>query len=38
MNRLQTVVELESFVQRAKAIMADDERMGIVTFWQQTRK
>jgi hypothetical protein len=30
--RLQTVVELESFLKRAKAIMSDDERMGIVTF------
>jgi hypothetical protein len=28
--RLQTVVELESFLKRAKAIMSDDERMGIV--------
>jgi len=29
---LQTVVELESFLRRAKAIMSDDERMGIVTY------
>lgn len=32
MRRLQTVVELESFVKRAKAIMSDKERLGIVTF------
>jgi hypothetical protein len=32
MNRLQTVVELDTFLRRAKAIMSDDERMGIVTF------
>jgi hypothetical protein len=32
MTRLQTVVELDSFLKRAKAIMSDDERMGIVTF------
>ena len=32
MQGLQTVVELESFLKRAKAIMSDDERMGIVTF------
>lgn len=32
MQGLQTVVELESFLRRAKAIMSDDERMGIVTF------
>jgi hypothetical protein len=30
--RLQTVVELESFLKRAKAIMSDDERMGIVVY------
>jgi hypothetical protein len=29
---LQTVIELESFLKRAKAIMTDEERMGIVTF------
>jgi hypothetical protein len=32
MQGLQTVVELESFLKRAKVIMSDDERMGIVTF------
>lgn len=32
MQGLQTVVELESFLRRAKAIMSDDERMSIVTF------
>ncbi len=32
MTRLQTVVELDSFLRRAKAIMSDDERMGIVTY------
>jgi hypothetical protein len=32
MTHLQTVVELDSFLKRAKAIMSDDERMGIVTF------
>jgi hypothetical protein len=32
MTHLQTVVELDSFLRRAKAIMSDDERMGIVTF------
>jgi hypothetical protein len=32
MTHLQTVVELDSFLRRAKAIMSDEERMGIVTF------
>ena len=32
MTRLQTVVELDSFVRRAKAIMSDAEREGIVGF------
>jgi hypothetical protein len=32
MARLQTVVELDSFLKRAKAIMSDDERMGIVAY------
>jgi hypothetical protein len=32
MTQLQTVVELDSFLKRAKAIMSDEERMGIVTF------
>lgn len=32
MQGLQTVVELESFLKRAKTIMSDEERMGIVTF------
>ena len=32
MQSLQTVVEPESFLKRARAIMSDDERMGIVTF------
>jgi hypothetical protein len=32
MTRLQTVVELDSFVRRAKAIMSDAEREGIVSF------
>ena len=32
MLRLITVVELESFLKRARAIMSDDERAGIVTF------
>lgn len=31
-QRLHTVIELESFIRRARAIMSDDERMGIVTF------
>jgi hypothetical protein len=29
---LQTVVELDTFLKRAKAIMSDEERMGIVTY------
>lgn len=32
MTHLQTVVELDSFLRRAKAIMSDEERMGIVTW------
>jgi hypothetical protein len=32
MTSLQTVVELDTFLKRAKAIMSDDERMAIVTF------
>ena len=32
MTRLQTVVELDSFIRRAKAIMSDEEREGIVGF------
>ena len=32
MTTLQTVVEMEAFVKRARAIMSDAERMGIVTF------
>lgn len=32
MTRLQAVVELDSFLRRAKAIMSEDERMGIVTY------
>ena len=32
MQRLQTVVELESFLKRAAMILSDDERMGMVTF------
>jgi hypothetical protein len=32
MPGLHTVIELESFLKRARAIMSDDERMGIVTF------
>ena len=32
MQSLHTVVELESFLKRARAIMSDDERGGIVTF------
>lgn len=30
--RLQTVVELDTFLKRTKAIMSDEERVGIVTF------
>lgn len=29
---LQTVVELESFLKRARAIMSEEERVGIVSF------
>ena len=32
MQSLQTVVELDTFLKRAKAIMSDDERAGIVSF------
>lgn len=32
MIRLQTVIELETFLRRAKAIMSDDERIGIVGY------
>jgi hypothetical protein len=32
MSSLQTVVELDSFLRRAKAIMSDKERMSIVTY------
>ena len=32
MQSLHTIVELESFLKRARAIMSDDERIGIVTF------
>jgi hypothetical protein len=32
MTQLQTVVELDSFLKRAKVIMSDDERIGIVTY------
>jgi hypothetical protein len=32
MTDLQTVIELETFVKRAKAIMSDEERAQIVTF------
>ena len=32
MPSFQTVVELDTFLQRAKAIMSDDERAGIVSF------
>lgn len=32
MVRLQTVIELDTFIRRAKAIMSDEERLGIVTF------
>lgn len=32
MARLQTVVELPEFLRRAKAIMSDDERTGVVDF------
>jgi hypothetical protein len=29
---LQAVVELDSFLERAKAIMSDEEQMGVVTY------
>jgi hypothetical protein len=32
MANLQTVVELESFLKRARAIMSDEERLGIVSY------
>ena len=32
MARLQTVVELPEFLRRAKAIMSEDERAGVVDF------
>ncbi|KUR74142.1 type II toxin-antitoxin system RelE/ParE family toxin [Novosphingobium sp. Fuku2-ISO-50] len=32
MTTLQTVVEMESFLKRARAIMSDDERLAIVSF------
>jgi hypothetical protein len=32
MITLQTVVEMESFLKRARAIMSDGERLGIVSF------
>ena|SRR5665647_3551453 len=32
MTALQTVIELESFLKRARAIMSDEERLGIVSF------
>ena len=32
MQSLQTVVELNTFIKRAKAIMSDDERADIVSF------
>jgi hypothetical protein len=32
MTRLQTVVELDTFLRRAKAIMTDEERIGIVSY------
>jgi hypothetical protein len=32
MGHLQTVIELETFLKRAKAIMPDEERMGIVSY------
>ncbi len=32
MTTLQTVVELESFLKRARAIMSDEERLAIVSF------
>ncbi len=32
MSQLQTVVELPEFLRRAKAIMSEDERIGIVNY------
>lgn len=32
MTSLQTVVETEAFVRRARAIMSDDERVAIISF------
>lgn len=32
MVRLQTVIELDTFLRRAKAIMSDEERLGIVSY------
>jgi hypothetical protein len=32
MIRLQTVIELDTFLKRAKVIMSDDERMEIVAY------
>lgn len=32
MHPLHTVVELGSFLKRAKAVMSDEERLGIVSF------
>ena len=32
MTYLQTVVDLDTFLKRAKAIMTDEERMGLVTW------
>jgi hypothetical protein len=32
MTHLQTVVELDTFLKRAKAIMPDEERQGIVVY------
>lgn len=32
MKRLQTVIELDTFLKRAKAIMSDEERIGIVSY------
>lgn len=32
MSQLQTVVELDSFIKRAKAIMSDDDRLDIINY------
>jgi hypothetical protein len=32
MSELQTVIELDTFIKRAKAIMSDEERTQIVTY------